>query len=160
MIKTSVTRFPLLTFGLLAAVGVISRFALAEAAIDYERVLVPIFLRQPLPGAYGSLWTTDLWIRNNSAEPVDIQAYTYPCLLPEGCFPMPRSPAATSFHPKVFVPPPGFQGTLLSVERRLASEVEFQLRLKDLARQSMTAGAEVPFVRAGGVPSMEVGLLD
>src|SRR5437762_4043240 len=48
-----------------------------ESAVEYEKVLVPIVLRQPLPGAFGSLWTSEFWVRNDGVQRVDVRWYDW-----------------------------------------------------------------------------------
>jgi hypothetical protein len=128
--------------------------------IQYDKMLIPFFLRQPLPGKLGSLWTTEAWIRNDAAQAVDIQSYEYGCLLPEGCFPMPPTPPGISFRPLLAGSPPGIQGHFLFVDRRFSSEVSIALRVRDLSRESMTWGTEVPVVREEEFRTGKLTLLD
>src|SRR6266545_1952520 len=144
-----VRRYLVLGLGVAIGLPLVSGFTPErEAAIDYEKVLVPVFLQGPLPGRFGSLWTTEAWILNSAAEPVDIQAYLRPCQFECGP-PIPPTPPGISFRPNLVGSPPGLQGHFLFVDRRFASDVAISLRLRDLSRQSMTWGTEVPVVREG-----------
>jgi hypothetical protein len=149
-------------FAVLVSMPPLGAADLPQSATDiqYEKILVPFFLREPLPGKFGSLWATEAWIRNNAAQAVDIQRYDYGCLLPEGCFPMPPTPPGISFRPKLAGSPPGLQGHFLFVDRRFASDISIALRVRDLSRQSMTWGTEVPVVREGEFRTGRLTLLD
>ncbi len=63
-------RFPVqVTFLLLLF---LSGSALAQENVQNSRVLLPITILEafPVPGAFGSQWTTDLWVRNDADAPV------------------------------------------------------------------------------------------
>jgi hypothetical protein len=115
--------------------------------VQYEKVLVPVFVHQPLAGAYGSFWTTELWLRNNGTQPVKIQYYEpcgpETCAIPEGCPPPPTPPSIT-FRPCIGQAP---SGIFMLVERPFADQVSFGLRAQDISRQEQTRGTEVPVVR-------------
>src|SRR5260221_9746513 len=110
----------------------------SSSDIQYDRILVPFYLREPLPGRFGSLWATEAWITNGAAQAVDIQSYDYGCFLPEGCFPNPPTPPGISFRPQLFGSRPGLQGQFLFLDRRFASYVSFALRVRDLSRKALT----------------------
>ena len=111
-----------------------------------ERVLLPVVLKQAVPGAYGSLWTTSLWITNTADRPVLIEPYDYGCGLAV-CV-QPPTPANTSFRPSsgALLPVPGI---FMYVERGVADQVGFALRVQDISRQAETWGTELPVVREG-----------
>ncbi len=155
-----VRRYLVLGLGVAIGLPLVSGFTPErEAAIDYEKVLVTVFLQGPLPGRFGSLWATEAWMRNNAAEPIDIQQYDFSCPVPE-CPPTPATPPGISFRPKLASSPPGLQGHFLFVDRRFAPDVAISVRLRDLSRQSMTWGTEVPVVREGEFRTKNLTLLD
>lgn len=131
----------------------------AQTAEEYETVLVPVFSIVPVPGAFGSMWSTELWLRNSGQDPVDVQWYDYNCILAT-CAPTPPTPPNITFRPRIGTSPPGLRGTLMFVERRLAADVSFGLRSRDLSRQAQTAGTEIPVVREGKFTSGVVVLPD
>jgi hypothetical protein len=59
MVSTSL--FPRFACGVLICVATSGLGLSAEPAIEYEKVLLPIVLSQQLPGAFGSVWTSEFW---------------------------------------------------------------------------------------------------
>ncbi|HYO76101.1 MAG TPA: hypothetical protein VE010_06520 [Thermoanaerobaculia bacterium] len=108
----------------------------AQYGDAFERILVPISVSS-VPGAYGTLWSTELWYRNNSPFPVAIQplavADAIPTigrteLLPIGSFPA-HAP-----------------GQILFVSRQGSEDVQFDLRLFNRADPWTTWGTKLPVV--------------
>ena len=54
----------------LIAVGIMITLSGAAQTVQYERLLLPLVIGQPQPGAYGSLWVTSLTITNPLMTPV------------------------------------------------------------------------------------------
>jgi hypothetical protein len=111
--------------------------ASAQHPAQFERVLLPICVSQ-VPGAYGTLWSTELWYRNNSEHRVAILplvgSHNVPTigetvLLPVGSFPA-HAP-----------------GQILFVEREGGDEVQFDLRLFDESNPESAWGTKLPVVR-------------
>jgi hypothetical protein len=52
----------------------VTTIALGQNGVQapYERVLIPLMIATPVPGAYGSQWKTELFIRNESDQGVAI----------------------------------------------------------------------------------------
>jgi hypothetical protein len=146
-------------FVLMILAGGESTFA-QMTGIEYERVLIPVLKFQPIAGAAGSLWETDLWMRNNASEPVAIYHYDYNLCAIGVCIPEqppnPPTPPGISFRPIL----DGFPGVFLFVDRRHGNEVSFGLRARDLSRQSSTWGTEVPVVRESGFKTDAFFLFD
>jgi len=104
------------------------------------RVLVPVMTSgDPLPGAHGSLWTTQLIGTNNSDTPVEV-GFRAGCALPEGCGTL--RPPHLAFFPAYNVDPNG--GAFLYVGNLAA--ISLELRVQDISRQSQTWGTEIPVV--------------
>ncbi|HEY3052322.1 MAG TPA: hypothetical protein VGK04_02935, partial [Thermoanaerobaculia bacterium] len=109
---------------------------------DYEPVLFPVYTRQPAPGAFGSLWQTEFRALNLAQIPlvpgIDV-------LLADSDFPPAqiKSPTLTTPRQDVDTPPTA----MAYVRRELAPFISFQLRVRDLSRQSETWGTEIPVIR-------------
>lgn len=148
-----------LTLVLVMLGGGASAFAQVEG-IEYERVLIPVLKFQPVPGAAGSLWSTEFWMRNNATEPVAIYQYDWVLCSIGACIPeyppIPATPPGISSRPIL----DGFPGVFLFVDRRHAKDVSFGLRARDLSRQSSTWGTEVPIVRESGFKTGAFFLVD
>jgi hypothetical protein len=102
-----------------------------------EPVLVPISVFS-VPGAYGTVWSTELWYRNNSTEPVVIWplavADWYPGIgrterLPIGYFPADAP------------------GQIIFVGRNGGDKVQFDLRIFNRANPEDSWGTKIPVVR-------------
>jgi hypothetical protein len=112
------------------------RPAAAQDPNVFERVLVPISVGQ-VPGAYGSIWSTELWYRNNSARPVAI-------------FPLAVSDYVPTIGRTEFLPvgnmPAATPGQILFVNRDGGDKVQFDLRLFNRAAPQSAWGTKLPVV--------------
>jgi hypothetical protein len=63
-----------------------ARTGTAQQTELYEKVLLPVVAPSPVPGAFGSSWMTDFWMRNGGTVPIQVIGYAYICYLPE-CIP-------------------------------------------------------------------------
>lgn len=111
----------------------------------YVRVLVPLTVAD-LPGANGSLWTTELWAVNASDQPMELPSL--PCIAGAStlCADAPSVPANRT----VKVAPrenAAFPGVLILVPSELSASANFTLHIRDLSRQSESWGTEIPVVR-------------
>ncbi len=134
--------------------------AIADEAVSYERLLLPVVITGQLPGAFGSQWTTRVSILNNTGQDtVDIQGYaSYPHGCPILCG-HDFTRANVTFYPSL-VPGAVTQGAILRIDRRYSDNVEVHLRVQDVSRQSQTWGTEVPVVREKGLYQSTLNLLD
>jgi hypothetical protein len=120
---------PLLLFSILLAAVPLA----AQGVPPGERVLVPVFMA-PAAGAHGSLWHSELWIYNDNDEPA-------------GTGLVPAISAKQTAGPIAGTQPAGSPGAVLNVPPGLASGLHFNLRVRDMSRQSETWGTEIPLVR-------------
>lgn len=123
---------------------------------QYERILLPVFVTEPVAGAYGSVWTSHLWIRNVGNQPVYITPVAS-CWA--ACIATP--PPYLVVEPNKTVQPrpfrrPGVPGWFLYVEK--SEGLQFALRAQDISRQSQTWGTEVPVVREADLFSTTINL--
>lgn len=134
------------TLGLVAACFTLSLHASepSQNPADYERVLIPIVVSRGLPGAFGSLWTSELWVRNAGDQTAWITEGPPVCNI--GCDEdhhvlFPRT--------TVSLPPGGraldHPGYLVHVQR--GRDIAFNLRVRDLSRADGSWGTELPVVR-------------
>ena len=122
----------------------------------YEKILFPIIvpLDQPIPGALGTRWATDVAVLNRSSEPVPLYG-SYVCLMCRQ--PEPLAPGVTY----EYVANQSTTGTFLFVDRAKADRVAFELRVRNLAGDEQ--GTDIPVVRerdfrADGVSLLHVPL--
>jgi hypothetical protein len=128
----------------------------AQLQAPYERVLVPIYLNSPIPGAYGSIWTTDFTARNESTSTVEVTGGRLPSSCPQP--PCGYQPLSTFSPAGVFVNPNG--GLFFYVGAPGAGKVTFNLRVRDLSRQALTWGTSIPVVREAQTYTNTLQLLD
>ncbi|HEU5250628.1 MAG TPA: hypothetical protein VFW15_11635 [Thermoanaerobaculia bacterium] len=132
--------------------------ALPARAQVYEKILLPVVVEEPLAGAFGSSWVTDIRILNRGPEAVGVFGITPTC--PFECNdPAVLNPGVT-FRPKIFFAGGGLQGVFLHAPTGFASQLSFALRFRDLSRQSQTWGTELPVVREGMFRPDKVSLID
>jgi len=111
---------------------------LAPAALAAEeKVLIPIKAFS-VPGANGSVWSSQLAISNHSERSI-IVGGVGPCVVIP-CGSVELSPNTTIFT--------GIYTSLLGVDSSDALGVTFQLRVQDTSRQAQTWGTSIPAVRA------------
>lgn len=118
---------------------------------SYERILLPIHLNAPVPGANGSRWRTDFWLRNNGGARLTLAPWPCPdggvC---PGIFPLTQvlSPGETIHN----LPPFASIGStnpsrVLFASRDAVADMTANLRIYDESRSQIDAGAEIPVVR-------------
>ncbi len=130
-------------FRMIRLVVLVVGFAAASSleAQTYERVLVPIAIAS-VPGAFGSVWTSQLWLYNSDAEGHHIDTRLI-CAIE--CPSLTLSSLESIELP--FIARPGNAPGLLMFVQQPADRIRFNLRVQDLSRQSQTWGTEVPVIR-------------
>lgn len=119
------------TLALLAVLIAVPLFG--QGVPPSERILVPIFA-QPGPGAFGSFWQSELWVHNDTDEPVQT-----------GLGPV--FPPKTTIGPLVGDRAVGTPGLVMFTRREHEAHLHFSVRIRDLSRQAQTWGTEIPVVR-------------
>lgn len=122
----------------------------SNAEAIYEPFLLPVYLDGQVPGANGSRWATQLWLRNNSADFISLAPW--PCIA-EVCTPV--FPLTRTLQPgeslenlaPFFRPPTSNPSRLLWVTKSNAHQLSANLRLFNVAGEASDAGAEIPVVR-------------
>jgi len=107
----------------------------------YEPVLFPVGFSGP--GAFGSLWATEIFLRNENEFAITLSPLSTFNL---GCVPFQcelKIPPHTTRTTGTTTP----NGFIAHVPRMAAPNVHFGLLVKDLSRQSEALGTEVPVVR-------------
>ena len=117
---------------------------------EFERIVLPIVLPGTVPGAFGSMWRSELQIVNDSPMPlrsgVDI-LFVEPRCSSTDCDPVipPNAQVSRRFATPLFatsqVPP-----VTVYVRKEFAPYVHFQLRIRDVSREDETWGTEIPVV--------------
>lgn len=129
--------------------------------VQFAQVLLPLLLNR-FAGAYGSLWETELWIRNRGLE--NLQVAPWPCET-EVCpavFPLTKTLAPEESIrniPPFSRTPSGVPGRILYVSRSRIDDFSFQLRLADVSRGALSWGTEIPVIREADFRRNSVELL-
>src|SRR5262249_8510400 len=123
----------ILCLALVAALSVRSLDALD--AKQFERILLPITVA-PTPGAFRSMWSTDIWYRSDADELVQV----YPLIVSDN---FPGNHVTVPLQVPLWGPghPPG---QFLYVTRSLANSVHLNLRIFDTSRDALNFGTELP----------------
>lgn len=122
-----------------------------------ERFLIPTVAHEPIPGAFGSLWVTEIAGRNVGLAEVplrfpcepDYPLCTYMSIPPGGSFSHPTPWSRNSPH-----------GTVLETFSGVADHLLITARVRDLSRGHLTWGTEIPIVRESRVTGTPITLLD
>jgi hypothetical protein len=127
-----------------------------ESSATYETLLLPVFV-DPIPGAFGSEFRTDLTGRNNGDPGVDIYGlWSTDCDGGSDCsFPgddklnyLPVSLGSGQTIEEMHVSHPGTPGRLIYVPRTQLGNLSLNLRAYDTSRSSTNFGTEIPIPRS------------
>lgn len=129
------------------------------SGVTYRRVLLPVVVERPVPGAAGSLWQTDLGLTNEGSSPMwlfPIQFLGVLCEPVVCASPNTRLSAGLTIpgHVYYFDTPNSFfgpgspptNGVVLHAEDQYADSLRISLRVHDLSRQDKSWGATIPVV--------------
>lgn len=114
----------------------------------YQRILLPIYLEQPAHGSNGSLWKTQLWLRNGGTQPITLA----PWVCPREMICIPVFPLTYEMRTgETLKNLPEIEqtnvGRLLYVNRDGLAGLSAGLRLFETSRGDEDAGTEIPVVR-------------
>jgi hypothetical protein len=121
----------------------------AVASADGLRLFIPVLVFN-LPGVGGSVWNTELWATNTSNQPVVYSLI--PCTVSAGCILIATvGPQATVIRTDVIPRPTGeWVG--------FDPAIQLEARIRDLSRNALSAGVELPIVRETDFRSDEINL--
>jgi hypothetical protein len=138
-----------LAFSSARAMGAEPSSGAASASVEGLRLYVPGLVSN-LPGVGGAVWNTELWATNTSNQPVLYSLV--PCTLSAGCILFATvSPQWTVIRTDV-VPRP--TGEWVGFD----PAIQLEARIRDLSRNALSAGVELPIVRETDFRSDEVNL--
>jgi hypothetical protein len=111
----------------------------------FEPILIPLIFAGK--GAFGSEWTTDLWVHNSNAFDVtQLGPFITRVCVTAPC-PSPIEALSTVKYNGVLSSPPYPHGVIMNVARDGAAGLHFSLRVRDLTRQAEALGTEIPVLR-------------
>jgi hypothetical protein len=133
----------------------------APPLAELERLLVPI-ATEPLHGAFGTLWESDLWLVTTSDNVfigplVDRNCVQPACGPPPAPLPGPFEAVRPTIYRTRNGEPPGI---LLYVSRESADDAVFNLRVSDTNRRLVSSGVSIPIVRERDLKSSSTQLLN
>jgi len=101
------------------------------------RILVPISV-SGIVGSYGTIWSTELWFRNNSSTPVSVFPLTMADYVP---------PVRLTVELPVPEMPSDAPGIFLTVPQYALDDLQFDLRLFNRRATTSGWGTKLPIVR-------------
>jgi hypothetical protein len=115
----------------------------------YEQVLVPVSIGgEPVPGAHGSRWTSELWVSNSGEHRVEVMHGLNLC---STCVGEPFPGLAPGETKKIELPAGGANAAYrLYVQRGGIDDLTFSLRIRDVGHSEDNHGTEIPVVRMEG----------
>lgn len=143
---------------LLLLIGaVFAHHAFAQKTPGYTRFLVPVHVFDT-PGAYGSLWRSETWLRYSGAEPVSIAPVPF-CRGAECTIDGEIGPNLPAI-PFEGLPAPAEPAILIHVASEHADEITIASRFRDVSRFTESAGTEVPVIREDRMSAAPLALLN
>ena len=128
--------------------------------IPVERVLLPLTVKNA-PGAFGTQWTTELWLRLDTTRP---SVFIMPLFARSNCdppCPLPGGPLENaSFPVDFFKTAPGeLPGSLLYVQQDAIDDLFISLRLLEVSGFYSTPTLQLPVVRERDFSSRRIHIL-
>lgn len=114
-----------------------------HAEEQVERLLVPLFFVYPLPGAYDTLWVTELTVTNPSAEPIRAESLVTACRVP-ACPAV--VPAGATLFATPYLNDPLAGGRLVPISEKAADTLVWNLQVRETSRSHLQWAVEVPVV--------------
>ena len=119
------------------------QFATSTNPADYKRYLVPVTGRN-LPGANGSLWTTEFTLFNGFHTAL---APIWNCCAPVGLpVPSPVIPPGQTIQAAINARGDGSDGAFVYLPKIPSDRMGMSLRVRDLSRNAQNFGTEIPLV--------------
>lgn len=131
--------------------------AQAADSIELIKLLIPLAPGGPVHGQAGTLWYTDLWARNNAEREILVnQIPDVPCSI--DCLPGLYLPPHSEFEINVTGFAPVHAG-FLYVEKSGYESIAIEGRIREVSRDPLNVGTELPIVRAEDTASHTISLL-
>jgi hypothetical protein len=151
------------TLSLLLSLSSVAGSVSAYAQVpEVERILVPVALKVPIQGAFGSEWHTELVVRNDSTEEARLGAGVDPLGLPFSIAIVPPRKTrvvplfATGGRAGEADPVPAY---VVVVYKPVVHQLSFQARVFDRSRSATDWGTEIPVIRESDAVRSRIQLL-
>jgi hypothetical protein len=126
----------------------------------WERLLIPVVFEGEIAGGWESVWVSDFRVHNGADEPLAFSTEDFLCNVPT-CSWVEIPPGATwKTNTWARNMPWDTPGALAYVERKLSAKAAFQLHVRDISRQALTWGTEVPVIRESEFLTRPISLLN
>ncbi|MEO8034931.1 MAG: hypothetical protein ABI837_10920 [Acidobacteriota bacterium] len=129
---------------ILMLLGITALHAQAVDGSGETTILIPISMLDPVPGAHGTLWKSELWVHNGLADSLTLK----PCgfISPLCSLPLHLPGTTEQAFPSETL---SQRGSLLitNIPAALAADVVLSSRLFELSRNAQPAGIALPVVR-------------
>jgi hypothetical protein len=135
-----------------------------QAAAQMQKVLLPVILEKPVPGAFGSLWSSEVTVYNGGNTPLGVGGI-YLCHLGTTCAPSEALSPKTTYFTQIpsgtfqVIPSGDVVGKFLSVQASSLQDLSVNLRVVDLSRAATDRGTDIPTVRESAAARATVELL-
>jgi hypothetical protein len=142
---------------LVTALALVFTFPMA-AQTSLEKILLPVVVQTPVPGALGSLWKTelDMYYAGNQQLPIDGVDFFCPQTL---CLGYPLDPKIEQRNVGVRTAP-GTLGAFLVIPAAVDRDLSVHLRVFDISRSATNHGTQLPAIRDSEAWTTPMQLLD
>jgi len=128
------------------------------AQTSMEKILLPVVVQTPVPGALGSLWKTELDLYYAGSQTLSIEGVDVFCPLP--VCPAPPLDQRVELRNVVVRTAGGTLSAFLVVPASLDRDLSVHLRVFDISRTATNRGTDIPVIREAEAWTTPIQLLD
>lgn len=125
----------------------------------FEKILLPVVVQNPVAGALGSLWNTELDLFYGGNGPLNVGGI-YICHLGTQCAGSEPLEPKTDYRNVAVINSGGNPGAFLVVPVESSRDLAVHLRVFDISRATTNRGTEVPAIRESAAWTTQIQLLD
>lgn len=117
----------------------------------YDQVLLPIYVEGVVPGANGTQWAADFWLRNDGSQPVTLAPWECaPGLVCPPVFPLTFTlGGGLTLHNPALLAANGRSNPSQLLYISDDANVSMSLRVADISRNALNGGTDLPVIREG-----------
>lgn len=139
---------------LLVVALILSAISAPQLDAAGRKLLLPVVISRPSPGAFGSTWATTVTVLNTGPLGIPVFGLLPRCTI-EPCTYPPVPPSKTL----EWAPAQGVSGRFLYVPEEVVSQVIIKLRVHDQSREHTNFGTEIPVIDETNAATDTVELL-